>query len=118
VRGLSQGYRRIYNRSLTNLCTVYKLPASIHTAGNGARAHGARAKAGAKSFFLSFSIQYPCKGILFIWLQVYSTISGIAALSMALHKLRNIPYVIHKIIRQVPIIHGTHHLVNWTAVPQ
>ncbi len=49
---------------------------------------------------------------LFIWLQVYSTISGIAALSMALHKLRNIPYVIHKIIRQVPIIHGTHQLVN------
>jgi hypothetical protein len=27
-------------------------------------------------------------------------------------KLRNIPYVIHKIIRQVPIIHGTHQLVN------
>ncbi len=41
-------------------------------------------------------------------LQVYSTISGIAALSMALHKLRNIPYVNHKIIHQVPIIHGRH----------
>jgi hypothetical protein len=30
------------------------IPQRIHTAGNGARAHGARAKAGAKSFFLSF----------------------------------------------------------------
>jgi hypothetical protein len=39
------------------LCTTLPpmLPHRMHTAGNGARAHGARAKAGAKSFFLSFN---------------------------------------------------------------
>ncbi len=51
------------------MCMPLQMPHHrTHTAGNGARAHGARAKAGAKSFFLSFrrdtpDVEQPCDAL-------------------------------------------------------